>query len=477
MPTVIQLRGKALFCKTRLLLTRRDSETGHWRKVCYQPLEDNIVVIRKILYMLIAMALTVAGCSSSGSGGGGPQVGTAACENDAQKQFVLDAMRDIYFWYDLLPANVDLSQHASPEALLAFLISFQPLDDFSFITTAEADAQFFGEGKFEGFGFSSRYEAADDLRFTRVFSGSPAAQAGFARGQQILELDGRTIAEIDANEGVGVVFGLSSLEFRIRNLDNSEFVVTVSHDIVTIDPLPQWRVIDNGGVPVGYVEFASFISTADPVFNMVFADFYAAGVTDVIIDMRYNGGGLVSTAELLGDYLGGTVAGLTFSRTLFNDKNTGLNEIEFFEQIASSMNLSRLVVIATGGTASASELVINSMEPHTDVTIVGDTTFGKPVGQVGILFCDKILRATAFETVNALNEGDYFGGLLVDCPATDDLSETVGASTDPNVETALTYLSGVGCPAPAMFQKPTLDREVPQIDLRGPAWREFAGAF
>ena len=224
-------------------------------------------MMRKILYMLIAMALTVAACSSSGSGGGGPQVGTAACENDAQKQFVLDAMRDIYFWYDVLPANVDLSQHASPEALLAFLISFQPLDDFSFITTAEADAQFFGEGKFEGFGFSSRYEAADDLRFTRVFSGSPAAQAGFARGQQILELDGRTIAEIDANEGVGVVFGLSPLEFRIRNLDNSEFVVTVSHDIVTIDPLPQWRVIDNGGVPVGYVEFASFISTADPVFT------------------------------------------------------------------------------------------------------------------------------------------------------------------------------------------------------------------
>ena len=117
------------------------------------------------------------------------------------------------------------------------------------------------------------------------------------------------------------------------------------------------------------------------------------------------------------------------------------------------------------------------MEPHTEVTIVGDTTFGKPVGQVGILFCDNILRATAFETVNALGEGDYFGGLLVDCPAADDLAEIVGASTDPNVETALTYLSGLGCPAPAMFQRRGLDLEVPQIDLRGPPWREFAAAF
>jgi hypothetical protein len=433
--------------------------------------------MRKTLYMLAAMSMTLTACGSSGGGDGGPQVGTAACTNDAQKQFVYDAMLDVYFWYDLLPTNLDLSQFASPEALLADLITAQPLDDFSFITSAEADAQFFGEGQFEGFGFSSRFEAADDLRFTRVFSDSPAAQAGFARGQRILELDGRTIAEIEANEGLSVVFGQSPLTFRIRNLDTTEFEVTVSHDVVTIDPLPQWRVIDMGGVPVGYVEFTTFVSTAEPVFATVFSDFNAAGVTDVIIDMRYNGGGLVDTARLLGDYLGGAVAGLTFSRTLFNDKNANFNETEFFEQIANSMNLSRLVVVATGSTASASEVVINSMEPHTEVTIVGDTTFGKPVGQVGILFCEKILRASAFETVNSLDEGGYFNGLPVDCQAPDDLNEIVGAATDPNLVTALSYLDTGVCPAVPAMLKATAEKQLPQIDLRGPAWREFAGAF
>jgi C-terminal processing protease CtpA/Prc len=434
--------------------------------------------MRKFLYMLVAATLTFAGCSSSDGGGAGPQVGTPACENDAQKQFVLDVMRDIYFWYDLLPANVDLSQYASPEELLAFLITFQPLDNFSFITTAEADAQFFDEGQFEGFGFSTRFEAADDLRFTRVFSGSPAAMAGFQRGQRILELDGRTIAEIEANEGVGVVFDQSPLEFTIQELDGTVLPpVTVSHDIVTIDPLPQWRVIDIGGVPVGYVEFATFVSTADPVFSNVFSDFNAAGVTDVIIDMRYNGGGLVNTARLLGDYLGGAVPGQIFSFTVFNDKNTFRNETELFEQIANSMNLSRLVVIATSGTASASELIINSMETHADVTIVGDTTFGKPVGQVGALFCDKILRATAFETLNSLNEGGYFNGLAVDCPAADDLSEVVGSATDPNLLAALTYLETGACPAaPAMLRSKS-EQAFRQLDLRGPPSREFAGAF
>ncbi len=262
-----------------------------------------------------------------------------------------------------------------------------------------------------------------------------------------------------------------------RGKKYTEFTVTVSHDIVTIDPLPQWRVIDMGGVPVGYVEFATFISTANPVFSSVFSDFSAAGVTDVIIDMRYNGGGLVSTAELLGDYLGGLVPGLIFSKTLFNDKNVGVNEIEFFEQVANSINLSRLVVIATSGTASASELVINSMESHTEVTIVGDTTFGKPVGQIGALFCDKILRATAFETVNSIDEGGYFNGLPVDCPAADDLTEIVGAATDPNLVSSLAYLETGACPAAPGMLKTAFGQGLPQIDLRGPAWREFAGAF
>ena len=394
----------------------------------------------KMKTMLLAALLTISGCSASGDDG--TIVGDVSCSVTGQKQYVLDAMRDVYLWYDLLPASVDIDDYATPEELLAYLITFQPLDDFSFINTAAADSAFFGAGQFEGFGFSSRYVVAGDLRLTRVFSDSPANLAGFERGQRIVALDGRTIAEIDANEGVGVVFDQSPLEFTMRRLEDTEFTVTVTQDLVTINPLPQWRVIDTGNGMVGYVELASFISTADPVFDTVFGDFRAAGVTDVIIDLRYNGGGLVSTTELLGDYFGGDVAdGLIFSKTLFNDNNDNFNRTEFFERLGNSMSLSRLVVVATRSTASASELVTNSMEPHVEVTIVGDSTFGKPVGQLGLPFCDKILRPTSFQTINANDEGDYFDGLPVDCAAADDLSIPVGDDADPNVVTALSYLA------------------------------------
>lgn len=450
------------------------------------------------MYKLLSLLLVVLLAACNGSGGNGtPQIGDAACSNTGQKQFVLDNMRDWYFWNDLLPPQVDISQFASPEDLLSFLSTFsprdannEPIDRFSFINSAAADAQFFGEGKFEGFGFSSKFVdvGGTDLRLTRVFLDSPADQAGLARGQRILELNGRTIAEINAAEGLGAVFTMSPLRFLMQNIDGTEFTREILHDIVTINPIPQWSIIPNPetGVPVGYLELATFISTADPVFDEVFGAFRMAGVNDVIIDLRYNGGGLVSTAELLGDYLGGAIAEMqVFSHTLFNDDRALLNNsTELFEQpiTENSVSLSKLVIIATSGTASASELVTNSMDPYvvSGVTIVGDTTFGKPVGQIGLLFCEKILRPTAFQTVNANNFGEYFDGLPVDCRAADDLSVPVGVDTDPNMIAALAVLNSSPCPVaavPSGQAKLEVSAAIPQLDRRGPPSREFADAF
>jgi C-terminal processing protease CtpA/Prc len=216
--------------------------------------------------------------------------------------------------------------------------------------------------------------------------------------------------------------------------------------------------------------------------DAVFADFRAQGVNDIILDLRYNGGGLVSTSELLGDFLGGDVAeNLLYSQTVFNElRAPANNSVEFFERRLNSMSLVRLVVIASRSTASASELVINGMDPHVEVVIVGDDTFGKPVGQVGLEFCEKILRPTAFQTLNADGFGDYFFGLPVDCAAPDDLDVAVGADNDPNIEAALTYLDTGGCPAasvPGAQFKLQAEQAVPQLELRGTPAREFANAL
>ncbi len=235
--------------------------------------------------------------------------GPLTCSIADQKTFVLDAMNAWYFWNDQLPDNVRLRDYATPEDLLAFLVTFspddgtgRPIDSFSFIGSAAADQAFFGEGRFEGFGFSYRLVAADDARLTRVFGGSPADLGGLARGQRIVALNGRSIADIQAAEGISAVLDTSPVDFTMRETDGvTEFTVSIAQDIVTIDPVPQSFRIQRAGLPdIGYLELSTFVSTADAQLETVFADFRANNVTDVIIDLRYNGGGLVSTAELLG---------------------------------------------------------------------------------------------------------------------------------------------------------------------------------
>lgn len=420
------------------------------------------IQMRRLIVLIAFAGLTACGGSSSGSAG--PQTGTAACSNDGQKQYVLDQLYAWYLWNDLLPAGIRISDYESPEELV-FRVTTElgpkdangdPLDLFSSVGSAEADSQFFGEGKFEGFGFSWRFAdpAQTDFRITRTFLGSPADLGGLERGQQVLSLNGRTVANITANEGVSAFFAANNtVDFEVQPLVGASFFTSpLTKAIVTIDPV-QHRIIDAGnGVMVGYLELSTFISTADPEFAAIFAEFRAAGVNDVIIDLRYNGGGLVSTAELLGDYLGGFVAqNLVFSSTEFNaDRAAQNNSTRLFSLLGNSLPLSRLVVIATRGTASASELVTNGLIPHVDVIIVGDNTFGKPVGQIGLTFCDKILRPTSFRLANALGDGDYFDGLPVDCPAADDLSTAVGSDSDPNMIAAMSYLNTGACPVTSL---------------------------
>ena len=449
--------------------------------------------MRKLICLIGFAGLTACGGGAS-DGVAGAQPGTAACSNDAQKQYVLDELYNWYLWNDLLPANINIADYSSPEDLV-FRVTTElgpqdsngdPIDFFSSVGSLDADQQFFGEGKFEGFGFSWRFvdQAQTDFRITRTFSDSPADLGGLGRGQQVLSLNGRAVADIQDSEGVNAFFDANdTVDFELLPVVGSAFQTgDITKAIVTIPPIPQWEVIDAGnGRNVGYMELSTFISTADPVFDEVFQAFRNANVTDLIIDLRYNGGGLVSTAELLGDYLGGSVAqNLIFSNTEFNaDRAAQYNDTELFELRLNSIRLSRMVVIASRGTASASELVTNGMIPHVDVAIVGDRTFGKPVGQIGLEFCDKILRPTAFKLANALGDGDYFDGLPVDCAAADDLSVPVGDPLDPNMVAAMAYLDTGACPvvsASSQFKGPGASRS-PEPQRQRPPHRDLLEAY
>lgn len=414
--------------------------------------------IRQLL--VVSLSVLVVACGGSDGGfagavGGGGGGNNSSCNVNDQKAFVLEAMRDVYFWNDLLPNDVDLAAFATPEELLVSLTAVQPLDRFSFIGSAAADSARFELGEATAFGFrvSLVDEATNDVRILSVEANSPADRGGLQRGQQLLAVDGVDVATLLSGDGVSASFGPTEVgvtrTLTLRNLDDSEFDSTLVKEVITLNSVPQVRTYTIGGTTYGYIEFSTFVRPAEAELDAAFEQFNTAGITDVIIDVRYNGGGLVETAEYLGDLLGGfTSQGRIFSETLFNEENEINNRTELFELRGNSLNTSRLVFITTGGSASASEMVINSMEPEAQVDLVGSTTFGKPVGQVGLVFCDgtKILRPASFEIVNNLGEGRYFDGLPADCAADDDFTTEVGSMDDPSTAAALTLLSTGSCP-------------------------------
>lgn len=214
------------------------------------------------------------------------------------------------------------------------------------------------------------------------------------------------------------------------------------------------QIITDNGKQYGYVNLRTFISTADPALRAAFAQFRAAGVTDIIVDLRYNGGGLVSIAELMGDLMGANRnATDQFDYMMYRSDKQTSNTTRYFKSQPQSIAPTRVAFIGSGGTASASELVINAMRPYlrSNAALIGTNTFGKPVGQIALdkSSCDDRLRVVAFSLKNADRDGDYYDGLAskmeTSCQAGDDLAYPMGDPREASTRSALDYLQGKSC--------------------------------
>lgn len=420
---------------------------------------------------LIAAACAVL-TACGGGGGGGDDDSSAGvpgtCSETAKKQWVLDVAREWYLFQDTLPTSVNLASYRTAEELLDAITAnarAQGKDRyFSYLTTRAAEQSLLGEGQFVGFGFRTRTDAGDRPFIIDVFEGSPAAQAGLQRGDEIIAVDsgsgyvavsqlltgGRTISDALGPATEGVERGL-----RLRR-DAATFEVRLVKRTVTMDPVPDsfgTRVLPLAGTTgVGYVHLRSYISTADAQLREAFAGFRQQNLQYYVVDLRYNGGGLVSIAELLDNLLAG---GLTSSdvqyRMLHNSSKSSQNSTVRFQPVAQSVQPVRIAFLTTQATASASEINVNSLKPHVEVAIVGSDTYGKPVGQYAfdLSSCPDRLRLVTFKTVNSLGEGDYYGGLAATvpfaCAAQDNVDAQMGSNADRMTAEALAWLNSGRC--------------------------------
>jgi C-terminal peptidase prc len=419
-----------------------------------------------------AVVVIAAGCGGS-SGSGGQSAG-GSCTVLEQNQIILEIMQDIYLWNDRLP-TVDPADFSSPEAYLQALLV--PEDEFSFITSAAADDAFFGDSQFAGIGFQSRQPGDGTVRVVDVFEGSPADRGGLARGDSIVAVEGRPIEEILAEEGFSASLGPPTVGTTVRldwiDVTGQAFSAVFTKEIVTIPPVSAASVIDTATGKTGYFLFRNFVEPGVPALNQVFADLIDAGIDELVIDLRYNSGGLLSVLEVLANLIGGEITQSQIMYSLvYNDDNAFRNETRFFSNVTNAADLTRVVIITTGSTASASEMVINALRPFIEVVLIGDTTFGKPVGQLGFVFCEKILRPVSFRTVNAVGDSDFFDGFAPDCVAEDDIDTALGDPAETSLSEALAYLQTGSCSV-AGKSAASAARAPKPTRVGRPRWRPF----
>jgi len=416
---------------------------------------------------LLALVLLV-GCHKAGE---------APCSAAQQKADILAMARDCYLWNAELPAAVDPGAYAGPAELLSALTARPRAEGkdrgFTYLTTRSATTAFFDEGRTLGYGFG--YVVRDGrLVICQVFPSSAAAAAGFRRGDEVVAVASSQAGLGDpASQGPALVASgtlpsllQSSVEGTTRwfRLARAGAVSDVSATTAAygLDPVPASAappLLAAGSRKVGYLALRTFIEPATPLLRQAMAALKAAGATDLIVDLRYNGGGRLTVAETLANLLSpGRSAADVMYRLQWNDRHPEFSADTHFSRETDALAPGRVAFIVTGSSASASELVPNALQAWmgADVALVGDRTYGKPVGQIGYgaSECGWLMEMVSFQILNARGTGSYFGGLPdadwtgASIAAQDDLDHEPGDPAEASTAAALAWIATGEVPAP-----------------------------
>jgi C-terminal processing protease CtpA/Prc len=439
--------------------------------------------------------------------------GTATDENN----FLRSWSNDLYLWYNEI-VDRDPGLHTTPDYfnLLktdAATASGAKKDKFHF-TYSTTDWLNLSQSGVEA-GYGALWAVAASLPPRRVVvaytePGSPAAapavSAAFTRGAEVLTIDDVDVVNSTTQAQIDVfVAGLypdstgEQHKFVTRDRFGVQRTVTLTSAAVTSTPVPISKGIDFNGGRVGYLLFNDHILTAEQPLIAAINQMRTANVNDLVLDLRYNGGGYLFLASEVAYMIAGSTrtSGQTFEKLQFNDKhpsidpvtNQALTPMPFLNTSSGSqplptLSLPRVFVLTGGTTCSASESIINGLRGvGVQVIQIGSTTCGKPYGFYPQDNCGTTYFSIQFRGVNAANFGDYTDGFAPSnapgsggtrvtgqgCSVADDFNNELGAVTEGRLQAALNYTIAPSCPAPSgqkpSFTKPANDASFQDFDV------------
>ena len=391
------------------------------------------------------------------------------CDVNSQKQWLLGWSEDLYLWYRELP-TVTLSSYATPQDLFAVLktsattATGHPKDKFHFSYPTPFWQQLSQSGTSAGYGISwAEFAKSPPRNFVVAFvePGSPADQNHIARGAKLVSVDG-----VDAVAGDptplnnGLFFANPGDSHTLGFLDQGATTarnVTMAAQVITTPSVRDVTVVSGS---VGYMNFNDHDQVAEKLLSDAVRSLKSQGITDLVLDLRYNGGGLslisAEAAFMVSNPL--KTNGRLFERLQTNDKHPELSQDTPFLAVAAGyvlpagmplphLDLPRVFVLAEGQTCSASESIINGLRGvDVQVVLIGSQTCGKPYAFIPTDDCGTTYFSIQSQGVNAKGFGDYADGFAPDCQVADDFTHALGDPNEGMLAAALQYRAGGGCP-------------------------------
>lgn len=406
--------------------------------------------MRQIIFLAIisTIAIYLPACKkSNGDGNGG-----GSNNSDRLKDSTILYARDIYLWYDKIPSSFKARNYADPDAIMEAIRDYSiepgftdPVDRWSFAVTKNVWDDL-SQGISSDFGLGIFYFNSNDLRVSFVEPASPAGKANIKRSWQIKQINNSSnISTSNINFVSNAIFNSTSVTLLLGREGKADTTVALTAATYLEQPIILDTIYTTGTTKTGYLVFNSFLGDTTKIkneFARIFNKFTTAGVSDVVLDLRYNGGGYVLLQDELANYLAPPDAnGQIMEEQKFNNKYSNYNSTSRFSR-KGSLDLDRLFVIVSQNTASASELLINSLKPYLNVQLVGPTrTHGKPVGYFPIPVMDWYIFPVSFRTVNKNGQGNYFDGFTLNHQVGDGLDKAWGDITESCLAAALKYIS------------------------------------
>jgi C-terminal processing protease CtpA/Prc len=324
------------------------------------------------------------------------------------KDFVWKGMNLYYLWQADVPdladdrfanqsqLNTFLEPFASPTELFNALRVPSPTDRFSVIYSdyTVLEGVLSGNTLNNGMDYGLRYKSGsttDIYGWVRyIIPNSDAAAKPISRGQIFYAINGTPLT-IDNYKSL-----LANDTYTVDFADYDGGAITPNGQSVSLtktnlaeNPILMNTVITKGTHNIGYLMYNGFYSSYDSQLNTVFGSFVSQNVTDLVLDLRYNSGGSIATATKLASMITGQFSGQLFAKQQWNAKaqayylaNNPASLENRFASGLNGLNLSKVYILTTKATASASELVVNCLKPYIDVVQIGDVTTGKNVGSI-----------------------------------------------------------------------------------------------